>query len=80
VRDLAAHEAELTERIGGASLLVLGGAGSIGRQVVKVLFPYQPARLHVCLLAAVLGRNRDCFIPGSGGKPQISVPGQRPCR
>jgi FlaA1/EpsC-like NDP-sugar epimerase len=47
VRDLTAHQAELAEGIRGTSFLVLGGAGSIGQQVVKAIFPYQPARLHV---------------------------------
>lgn len=46
-QDLKRHADEIGERIGGASLLVLGGAGSIGRELVKALFLYRPARLHV---------------------------------
>ncbi|MGD8329656.1 MAG: polysaccharide biosynthesis protein [Acidobacteriota bacterium] len=46
-RDLARHETELTDRVRGSSILVLGGAGAIGRQVVKSIFAYAPARLDV---------------------------------
>ena len=45
--DLESIEGELSERVAGASFLVLGGAGSIGQAVVKQLFQRQPARLHV---------------------------------
>lgn len=46
-RDLADHEAELIDEIRGSSLLVLGGAGAIGRELVKAVFAYAPARLDV---------------------------------
>lgn len=45
--DLARHDDAISDHIGGSSLLVLGGAGSIGRELVKAIFPYRPARLHV---------------------------------
>lgn len=45
--DLAAHDAELTNRIEGRSALVIGGAGSIGSSFVKALLQYRPASLVV---------------------------------
>lgn len=47
LKDLERHHQEVSERIPGASFLVLGGAGSIGQELVKAIFPYQPGRLHV---------------------------------
>lgn len=46
-QDLERHHQEVGEHIRGASFLVLGGAGSIGQELVKAIFPYEPARLHV---------------------------------
>ncbi|NUQ26525.1 MAG: polysaccharide biosynthesis protein [Saprospiraceae bacterium] len=45
--DLAAHELLLHERAAGQSVLVIGGAGSIGAAFIKALLPYRPARLYV---------------------------------
>jgi FlaA1/EpsC-like NDP-sugar epimerase len=45
--DLAAHEAELREAIEGRSLLVIGGAGTIGGAFVREALRYRPARLVV---------------------------------
>jgi FlaA1/EpsC-like NDP-sugar epimerase len=45
--DLARAAGDLTAAVGGASFLVLGGAGSIGQQVVRELFARRPKRLHV---------------------------------
>ena len=45
--DVAAHEATLTQAIAGSRVLVLGGAGSIGKEVVFQLFRRHPAALHV---------------------------------
>ncbi len=45
--DLAAHDAELRAAVEGASVLVIGGAGTIGSSFVRALLPYRPARLVV---------------------------------
>lgn len=45
--DLANHEQEFAEAISRARILVYGGAGSIGKEVVKQLFQRKPAALHI---------------------------------
>ncbi len=45
--DLAAHDSELRAAIEGASVLVIGGAGTIGSSFIRALLPYRPARLVV---------------------------------
>lgn len=46
-RDVDAHASMLRDRIEGASVLVVGGAGSIGSAFIKVLLGYAPSRLYV---------------------------------
>ncbi|MBG6055830.1 FlaA1/EpsC-like NDP-sugar epimerase [Salinibacterium sp. CAN_S4] len=45
--DLAAHEPELRAAIAGRSVLVIGGAGTIGSSFIRALLPFEPARLYV---------------------------------
>jgi FlaA1/EpsC-like NDP-sugar epimerase len=45
--DIAAHESALSQAIAGSRVLVFGGAGSIGKEVVIQLFRRNPAALHV---------------------------------
>jgi FlaA1/EpsC-like NDP-sugar epimerase len=45
--DLNAHQQLIGSAVEGVRALVIGGAGSIGRAVVKELFPRQPRVLHV---------------------------------
>lgn len=45
--DLAAHDDELRAGIHGKSVLVIGGAGTIGSSYIKALLRYEPARLVV---------------------------------
>lgn len=45
--DLAAHDSDLRARIEGASVLVIGGAGTIGSSFIRALLPYRPASLVV---------------------------------
>jgi FlaA1/EpsC-like NDP-sugar epimerase len=47
VDDLSAHEADIRSVLRSSRLLVVGGAGSIGRAVVKELFRRNPQVLHV---------------------------------
>jgi FlaA1/EpsC-like NDP-sugar epimerase len=45
--DVKRHEAQFRDAIGGARVLVLGGAGSIGKEVCAEIFRRAPAVLHV---------------------------------
>jgi nucleoside-diphosphate-sugar epimerase len=45
--DLQNNHAALVERIQGKSVLVIGGAGTIGSNYIKALLPYKPAKLVV---------------------------------
>ena len=45
--DLAAHDDELRDGIQGKSVLVIGGAGTIGSSFIRALLPYRPSRLVV---------------------------------
>ncbi|MDP3209050.1 MAG: polysaccharide biosynthesis protein, partial [Rhodoglobus sp.] len=45
--DLESHDAELRTAIAGKSVLVIGGAGTIGSSYIRALLPYGPARLVV---------------------------------
>ena len=45
--DLAVHESQLRAGIEGKSVLVIGGAGTIGSSFIRALLPFHPARLVV---------------------------------
>ncbi len=45
--DIERHEKTISNEIKGKRLLVYGGAGSIGKEVVKQIFARRPAALHV---------------------------------
>lgn len=45
--DIAANKEELRRKIEGKSVLVIGGAGSIGSSFIKVLLPFKPSTLVV---------------------------------
>lgn len=45
--DLAAHETALRDRIAGRSVLVIGGAGTIGASFIRAMLRFEPARLYV---------------------------------
>ena len=45
--DLATHESQLRAGIEGKSVLVIGGAGTIGSSFIRALLPFRPARLVV---------------------------------
>lgn len=47
LEDIENNRAELTEKIKGQKILVIGGAGSIGSSFIKALLPFQPASLVV---------------------------------
>ena len=46
-RDIDANRDALTEKIAGKSVLVIGGAGSIGSSFIKAILPFKPATLVV---------------------------------
>lgn len=46
-QDIEANRLTLQEEIGGRSLLVIGGAGSIGSSFIKALLPFKPSKLVV---------------------------------
>ncbi len=45
--DMAHYEAELRQAIAGKSVMVIGGAGTIGSSFIKALLPFRPERLFV---------------------------------
>lgn len=45
--DIEANKKELTKRIAGKKVLVVGGAGSIGSSYIRALLPFKPAKLVV---------------------------------
>ncbi len=45
--DIEANRSELSSRIEGKSVLVIGGAGSIGSSFIKTILPFNPAALVV---------------------------------
>lgn len=45
--DIEANKKELTKRIEGKKVLVVGGAGSIGSSYIRALLPFKPAKLVV---------------------------------
>ena len=47
LRDIEARRAELEDKISGRSLLVIGGAGSIGSSFIKAVLPFKPRTLAV---------------------------------
>ena len=47
VDDINRNKQELTKRINGKTVLVIGGAGSIGSSFIKSLLPFKPASLVV---------------------------------
>lgn len=46
-QDLEAHREELTRKIEDRSVLVIGGAGSIGSSFIKAILPFRPSSLVV---------------------------------
>ncbi len=46
-KDLKANQGKISYLISKSSFLILGGAGSIGQSVVKLILKYKPQRLHV---------------------------------
>lgn len=47
LQDIEANRATLAERIAGRSLLVIGGAGSIGSSFIRAVLPFRPSFLVV---------------------------------
>lgn len=45
--DIEANKEELSKKINGKSVLVIGGAGSIGSSFIKAILPFKPATLVV---------------------------------
>ena len=49
IHDIEANENTLKEKIHGKTVLVIGGAGSIGSSFIKAILPFQPASLVVLI-------------------------------
>ena len=47
LNDIKNHREELIQKVEGKSVLVIGGAGSIGSSFVKAILPFRPATLVV---------------------------------
>lgn len=47
LNDIKQSEKEITEKISGKSVLVIGGAGSIGSSFIKCILPFRPSSLVV---------------------------------
>lgn len=47
LRDIGDHRHELRQAVAGASVCVIGGAGSIGSSFIKALLPFRPGKLVV---------------------------------
>ena len=45
--DIESNKDKMTENIEGKTVLVIGGAGSIGSSFIKALLPFKPATLVV---------------------------------
>ena len=45
--DMDTHEAELSKAIKGKSIMVIGGAGSIGSSFIQEILPFEPGELYV---------------------------------
>jgi len=69
--DIEANNDELRRRIEGKSVLVIGGAGSIGSSFIKVMLPFHPASLVVvdtnenalAELTRDVRSTKDMFVP-----------------
>ena len=47
INDIATHEKELSDKIFSKSVLVIGGAGTIGSSFIKAILPFKPGKLTV---------------------------------
>lgn len=47
LRDISDHKEQLSEKIAGKKVLVIGGAGSIGSSFIKAMLPFKPEALVV---------------------------------
>jgi len=45
--DIVANKDEISREVEGKSLLVIGGAGSIGSSFIKAILPFRPSKLYV---------------------------------
>ena len=45
--DILNHNMELSASIGGKSVLVIGGAGSIGSSFIKAILPFKPSEVYI---------------------------------
>lgn len=45
--DIASHSKELSDVVEGKSVLVIGGAGSIGSSFIRAILPFKPSELYI---------------------------------
>ena len=60
--DIEANREILSSRIKGKSVLVIGGAGSIGSSFIKAILPFQPASLIVVDIPGTYISRRITFL------------------
>ena len=71
LEDINSHRKELSNKIKGKSVLVIGGAGTIGSSFIKALLPFEPATLVVvdtnenalAELTRDLRSTKDMYVP-----------------
>ena len=71
LEDIKSNKAEIQERIYGKSVLVIGGAGTIGASFIRAVLPFKPAKLVVIdisengltELTRDLRSTEDMFVP-----------------
>ena len=76
-RDIEANRSELGQKIEGKTVLVIGGAGSIGSSFVRAILPFKPSELVIVDINenALAELTRDLRSTKGTFVPEESIPG-----